>query len=483
MHLAGLPGLLIAMAKRSHMDTGMCPCHYDIFPSTILSVHCFTDLIDLKIIINRSWIVNLGKLQSLIVHFVRSAKAPNLIIHVILLSGDVNGKTWVPFMAAGPALLAFILVFLDDGITWHLINHPAHKLKHGDAYNYDTIVIGIMVLVNSMLGLPWLVAATVRSLNHIHAMAEKAPDGTILSVHETRLSALIIHVLCLATIFALDVLKLIPVPVLYGVFLFMGLVSLGSNQFWGRMLMLFMQPSKYPVQPYTQYMKAKKMHLFTSIQLFFFALLYTVKSIKTIAIAFPLCIALCIPIRLYVLPKIFTRDELILIDSDPQTVKIWITKHQAQEEAGDGNETKDDYKTEEIGDIETQCEDSPQKRRRVKRVKTMSCPTGALMFSEEPSALGPQLKPQMIVGENAGFFMMNEANANASTSAGSDDKPETDSKLKRRARPSREERRTLSCPVANNTFFHVELIKPNYNELEEGLPTLNESKHSQHSEW
>lgn len=30
---------------------------------------------------------------------------------------DLNGKSWVPFMAAGPALLAFVLVFLDDGIT------------------------------------------------------------------------------------------------------------------------------------------------------------------------------------------------------------------------------------------------------------------------------------------------------------------------------------------------------------------------------
>ena len=29
--------------------------------------------------------------------------------------GDLNGKGWVPFFAAVPALLAFILVFLDDG--------------------------------------------------------------------------------------------------------------------------------------------------------------------------------------------------------------------------------------------------------------------------------------------------------------------------------------------------------------------------------
>ena len=32
--------------------------------------------------------------------------------------GDLNGNNWIPFMAAGPAALAFILIFLDDGITW-----------------------------------------------------------------------------------------------------------------------------------------------------------------------------------------------------------------------------------------------------------------------------------------------------------------------------------------------------------------------------
>lgn len=130
--------------------------------------------------------------------------------------GDLNGNAWVPFMAAGPALLAFVLVFLDDGITWHLINAPAHKLTHGAAYNYDTLVIGSFIAINSMLGFPWLVAATVRSLNHVHALAEKTQDGKIISVKETRLTGLFIHLLCLASVFALNVLKLIPVPCLYG---------------------------------------------------------------------------------------------------------------------------------------------------------------------------------------------------------------------------------------------------------------------------
>lgn len=92
---------------------------------------------------------------------------------------DLNGKWWVSLVAAGPALLAFILVFLDNGITWHLVNRPENKLTHGSAFNYDTVVTGIMIVVNSFLGLPWLVAATVRSINHVQAMSEKDEKGKV----------------------------------------------------------------------------------------------------------------------------------------------------------------------------------------------------------------------------------------------------------------------------------------------------------------
>jgi len=293
---------------------------------------------------------------------------------------DLNGKTWVPFMAAGPAVLAFVLVFLDDGITWHLINHPAHKLTHGDAYNYDTIIIGIMVAVNSILGLPWLVAATVRSLNHVHAMAEKDQSGKILSVQETRLTHLGIHVLCLIAIFALDVLKLIPVPVLYGVFLFMGLVSLGTNQFWGRILMFVMQPSKYPIEPYTKYVEPLRMHIFTILQLSLFGLLYAVKSIKSISIAFPIVIAACIPIRLYILPRIFTLEELVMLDSDDGTIKRYLEykrKGEAQAQKLIDAEVEKDAPNND--DVEKQDPDAIPPGRKYKRQKSTSCPVD--MFS------------------------------------------------------------------------------------------------------
>ncbi|KAL7523767.1 hypothetical protein ACHAWF_000658 [Thalassiosira exigua] len=169
-----------------------------------------------------------------------------------------------------------------------------------------------------------------------------------------------------------------------------------------------MQPSKYPVQPYTQYMKPKRMHLFTFIQLFFFALLYVVKSIKTIAIAFPILIAACITVRLYLLPKIFTEDELVLIYSDPKTAKLWIASHQHPSEEpfidkdaiGDDSSKDDTVPESDVESPPIPAVSEASTKRRVRRTKTVSCPTGALMFSEEPSVHGPQLKPQIMGGDN-----------------------------------------------------------------------------------
>jgi hypothetical protein len=212
------------------------------------------------------------------------------------------------------------------------MNHPCHRLTHGTAYNFDTIIIGAMIAVNSIFGLPWLVAATVRSLNHLHALAEKSPDGkTIYSVMETRLTGLFAHVLILASLFFLDVIRLIPVPVLYGVFLYMGITTLPTNQFWNRILLFFVEPSKYAeasTEPFVENVKTWRIHVYTGIQLFLFSLLYAIKSFKPISIAFPIIIAICIPIRLYLLPLWFTEDELILLDSgDDALVDEWLDAH------------------------------------------------------------------------------------------------------------------------------------------------------------
>ena len=256
---------------------------------------------------------------------------------------DFGSKSGVAviFIAAGPAALAFILAFLDNGITWHIVNHPSNRITHGDAYNYDTCISAVMVAINSLLGLPWLVASTVPCILHVSALSDKTKDGETTGVQETRLTGFFTHVLVLGTCFALNVLRLIPLPVLYGVFLFMGLVALPAQQFWQRILLFFQQPAvvrsrQADTVPYIKYVAPfHRVHLFTIIQLFFFALLYVVKNFKMISIAFPLFILLCIPVRIYLLPKIFTDDELTLLDGSPEEIEDWILVNEA-DKLGDG---------------------------------------------------------------------------------------------------------------------------------------------------
>jgi len=255
---------------------------------------------------------------------------------------DLNGKGWVPIFAIVPAMLAFILIFLDDGITWHLINHPSNKLSHGAAFNYDTVVIAVFIAVNSIIGFPWLVAATVQSIIHVHALAEFDDNRKIVSVHQTRLTHFFIHVLMAGSILILNTLKIIPVPVLYGVFLFMGVAALSTNQFWLRFTMLFMQPSKYPqTEAFAKYLKPKRIHLYTAFQIFLFVSLMVFRSIKVIAIAFPIIIKACIPIRMYVLPYFFTEEELVFLDDKDEVIADLASKYEKEKEL-DRMETAED---------------------------------------------------------------------------------------------------------------------------------------------
>jgi hypothetical protein len=45
------------------------------------------------------------------------------------------------------------------------------------------------------------------------------------------------------------------------------------------------------------------------------------KSVKSVAITFPLVIAACIPIRQYLLPRLFTARDLLLLDGDDAEIE------------------------------------------------------------------------------------------------------------------------------------------------------------------
>ena len=239
---------------------------------------------------------------------------------------DLNGKDYAIVVAAGPALLAFVLLYLDNGITWHLIYSPRNNLQHGDSYNWDLLLNGFCNLINGLLGLPWLVATTVPCIVHLNNLTEKDKDGKVLKVQETRLTSFFSHLLVGLSLLFLSAMRQIPMPVLLGVFLFMGLSSLGGIDFWKRVLMFFQQPSLYPANPSTKYIKSSRIHMYTVAQLIFFAGVFIVQNTKAIAIAFPFMTLMCIPGRLWLLPKFFEGWELMLLDGESEQIEEWIEK-------------------------------------------------------------------------------------------------------------------------------------------------------------
>ena len=98
--------------------------------------------------------------------------------------------------------------------------------------------------------------------------------------------------------------------------------------------MFFMQPNKVPEEPFTMHMERGRMHYFTCIQIGLFILLLIFRSVSVIAIAFPIIIKACIPVRMYILPRIFTTEELIMIDTDDATVRRYLAYKERKEARG-----------------------------------------------------------------------------------------------------------------------------------------------------
>ncbi len=238
------------------------------------------------------------------------------------LIGLTDVDTWVWFAAIGPALLITVLIYMDQNITARLVNSPDHKLTKGVAYHYDLGLIGILVGLCSLFGLPWLVAATVRSLNHVRSLAAVeevvTADGDtrerVIHVRETRITALAIHLLIGLSLLWLKDLRHIPMAVLYGLFLFMGIVSMKGNQFFERLALWITDRSLYPVTHYIRRVPNRTIHKFTLIQVVSLGVLLIV-DISPIAILFPLFIALLIPVRL-LLNRFFDERHLAALDAE-----------------------------------------------------------------------------------------------------------------------------------------------------------------------
>uniref|UniRef100_A0A8C3DFJ8 Anion exchange protein n=1 Tax=Corvus moneduloides TaxID=1196302 RepID=A0A8C3DFJ8_CORMO len=233
---------------------------------------------------------------------------------------------WTVLAALIPALLCTILIFMDQQITAVIVNRKEHRLKKGCGYHLDLFMVAVMLGVCSVMGLPWFVAATVLSITHVNSLKVESDCSApgeqpkFLGIRERARNLLLFP-------------QFIPMPVLYGVFLYMGVSSLRGIQFFDR-LKLFWMPAKHqPDFIYLRHVPLRKVHLFTLIQLLCLVLLWAIKASRA-AIIFPMMVLALVFVR-KVMDFCFSKRELSFLDDlmpESKKKKLDDAKNEAKEE-------------------------------------------------------------------------------------------------------------------------------------------------------
>ncbi|KAM5299862.1 anion exchange protein 4 isoform 4-T4 [Ctenodactylus gundi] len=225
---------------------------------------------------------------------------------------------WLSVAAALPALLLSILIFMDQQITAVILNRAEYRLRKGAGFHLDLFCVAVLILLTSTLGLPWYVSATVISLAHMDSLRREsracAPGQApiFLGIREQRLTGVVVFILTGVSIFLAPILQFIPMPVLYGIFLHMGVTALGSIQFTKRVQLMLMPAKHQPDLLLLRHVPLSRIHLFTAIQLACLGLLWIIKSTPA-AIIFPLMLLGLVGVR-KALKWVFSPQELLWLD-------------------------------------------------------------------------------------------------------------------------------------------------------------------------
>ncbi|KAF2358900.1 Bicarbonate transporter eukaryotic [Trinorchestia longiramus] len=227
--------------------------------------------------------------------------------------------TWAIFAGAPASLLLFTLIMIEGNICQLILSKPERNMKKGSGFHWDMVMVCGLNIISGILGAPFMTPAVVRTVSHVSALTimdtKVAPGESpkVVGAHEQRISSLFVSLLVGLSITLSALLNLVPNAVLYGVFLYMGVSATAGIQFLERCVLFFMPVKHHPNVPYVKEVRTWKMHLFTLVQLSMIALLWGVKQ-SPAALCFPFVLMVLVPLRIFVLPLLWTLPELFALD-------------------------------------------------------------------------------------------------------------------------------------------------------------------------
>ncbi|WFD33666.1 hypothetical protein MCUN1_000479 [Malassezia cuniculi] len=244
------------------------------------------------------------------------------------------------FIGAPLGLLVMLLFYFDHNVSSVMAQARKYPIHKPAGFHWDFFLLGITTFVSGILGLPAPNGLVPQAPDHTDSLAVYAqqqyvdeerrgpqinsvlhvthvPRVHIERVVEQRTSHFAIALLTIGAMTRPILVSLgtMPRAVFAGVFLLVGWASIESNPIVLRTLSLLQDRSSLPFNatPLLQ-LRRRTIALFVGIQWLFFAA--TIAVTQTVAaIGFPVIIILMIPCRVYYVPRLFTKEELEILDA------------------------------------------------------------------------------------------------------------------------------------------------------------------------
>ena len=243
-----------------------------------------------------------------------------------------NIPIWGIALGCGLGFVLSLLFFMDQNLSAAATNHPSNHLKKGPAYHLDMYIMGTLMFCFSIFGLPWVNAAIPHSPFHARILADIEViyhsngliEERIVRVRETRITGIIASLMIgISVLMVPTPLQEIPVPVLYGVFVYLSITALPGFQFWERLKLIFTQRNLYPPNSYLRKVPLKVLHRFTIFQsiCILWLIFWGLTPYDYIQLFLGVALISIIPIRLIFGRLLFRKSHLRYMDEPTIGIK------------------------------------------------------------------------------------------------------------------------------------------------------------------
>ena len=245
--------------------------------------------------------------------------------HMVINPLQGIGTTGI-FGALFPALMLYLLFFIDHNISSILTQAPKYNLQKPAAYHWDFFCLGVTIIPCAILGLPPGSGLIPQAPLHTRALATRKivlkhgiKHEETVHVEEQRWSAFFQAALMFVVLNLFVILSWIPKGVLYGIFLYLGVGAMHGNEIWNMITLSFMYAHHRPPIPIVANVKWTTVQLYTLIQVLCTAAIFGVANFAPVGYIFPALIGLLVPFRYFLVKRWFSEEDLKYLDPIGQT--------------------------------------------------------------------------------------------------------------------------------------------------------------------